>query len=119
MLALNGVQGHNICAGGDVDWTTFQAEAGKTTHVVLEAPNPMMRMQMELFTAADWGMPLQTAVAPGNGSAVGMIVRPMETTQYFVRVVPFDDRLFGNGSGYTVQLRPGTGFFLPLIRYFP
>jgi len=27
--------------------------------------------------------------------------------------------LFGNGSGYTVQLRPGTGFFLPLIRYFP
>lgn len=119
LLALNGVQGHNICAGGDVDWTTFQAEAGKTTHVVLEAPNPMMRMQMELFTAADWGMPLQTAVAPGNGSAVGIIVRPMETTQYFVRVAPFDDRLFGNGSGYTVQLRPGTGFFLPLIRYFP
>ncbi len=38
LLALNGVQGHNICAGGDVDWNYFQRKPEKPLTWYLKRP---------------------------------------------------------------------------------
>lgn len=87
---------HSICEPGDVDWTTFQAEAGATYIISATNLGPKANVQLGLFTTC--------ADPPSFGSGQRIEYTAVNAGTIYVKAENRDPQQFGVGTDYLLQV---------------
>jgi murein DD-endopeptidase MepM/ murein hydrolase activator NlpD len=108
-------QKHNFCGVGDVDWSSFYAQAGQEYLMMAlpESGSPASsKLDLYQFNESVW---LLHTEALGTGGPLSLRWTAPADGWYLIRLAPLDDHISGNTATYSLRVGKGWWSILSII----
>lgn len=105
----------NLCAAGDQDWFRVELTGGNYYQFRIVSLNGGAAVKLAVFTA-NGQTQLANSQAPGLAQNTSLLIKPVSSGFYSIKIEPLVPNLMGSDTLYQLQFSEVVPNFLPLIR---
>ncbi len=114
-LVMGVPQGHNFCGTSDVDWTTFNAEAGKQ-YIIFAQPDASSAAGPSLSLYDSSGTTLLAhGEAVGLGKRASILWTAPVSGIYTIKTQSIDPAVAGSSVNYQIEVTENHPVYLPVV----
>jgi hypothetical protein len=113
LLPLNSPQTHNFCAAGDEDWARITLQAGVSYQLKVISLAGGAAAAVSVTDPSGQQVLAEVKAGSGGQSSILKFIPP-SSGEYRIRVRPFDSRLWGSDTTYTLFVGEARWYYMPM-----